>query len=114
MQAQPLIWKSHKRRLDMSACPHCGQQIKWIYDGMSWLPCDKEPALFMLHPEGKSAVVYNKQIYDNCLLYKSGDPRFIGAPLHGNIQHYYTCPWLIKRRSEYTSNLRVRRYYGGI
>lgn len=99
---QPLIWKTHRRREDWEACPHCGTPIRWIYDGSAWLPVEREPVMFIMHPEGRNSVVYKKQIYENCLLYKKGDRRFDGVrPLEGNVQHFYTCEVLREHRREW-------------
>lgn len=85
------VWKTHKRREYFDRCPRCGKPLKWIYDGVDWLPCDYEPVLFMLHPSGRSRVVYHRKVFENALLYRPGDQRFNGTPLTGYIQHYYTC-----------------------
>lgn len=99
----PLIWKEHKRReYEMDVCPHCGAEIRWIFDGISWLPCDREPVLFIIHPEGRENVVYRRKVIGRCLTYRKGDPRFAGAiPRQGNVQHYYTCPILKAARRDY-------------
>lgn len=99
--SSPLIWKKHKHRDEFKNCPHCGAPLKWIYDGFDWIPCDKEPVLFTMHPEGRLTIIYNKQEISNCLLYVRGDPRTVGVPSWGHQQHYYTCPWLKKRRADY-------------
>lgn len=99
---QPQVWKNHKRREQFNECPHCGQPLRWIYDGVVWYPCDKEPVIFMMHPSGKSSIVYNRELYKNCLIYRKGDPRFAGThPLSGSVQHYYSCPILKQHRMEY-------------
>lgn len=104
--SSPLIWKKHKRREYFEKCPHCDGELKWIYDGIEWFPCDKEPVLFIMHPEGRSRVIYDKQELSNCLLFKKGDRRIQGAPLWGHQQHYYTCPWLRERRKDYAVSQR--------
>lgn len=99
---QPLIWKTHKRREEYTVCPHCGKPLRWIYDGYEWIPVDREPVMFIHHPDGKNNVVYNRKIYENCLLYKKGDVRFDNVcPLTGNVQHYYTCDVLREHRRNY-------------
>ena len=102
---KPLIWKTHNKRLYTNKCPHCGKDIKWIFDGCDWLPCDKEPVLFIMHPEGKKQIVYKRTVYENCLIYQKGDPRF-GVPLQGNIQHYYPCEFLVNERKKFIDKLR--------
>ncbi len=97
----PLIWKKHKRRDNENICPHCSAPIKWIYDGFDWYPCDKEPVLFSMHPEGNLTIIYKCQELNKCLLYVKGDPRTVGTPLWGYQQHYYTCPVLKKHRASY-------------
>lgn len=108
MSDGPMIWKTHKRRPDFSACPHCGQALKWIYstDG-EWIPCDPSPVLFMLHPRGTKSIVYDRKIFDCGVIYRSGDNRFQGQPLQGHQQHYYTCQVLTQHRKDY-----VKRNYG--
>ena len=107
---QPLIWKTHRKREDFEVCPHCGKPLKWIYDGIEWMPCDKDPVMFILHPAGWRSVVYNRQVYNSCLLYRKGDKRFDGVhPLMGNMQHYYTCEVLRQHRKEYAKG---GDYYG--
>ncbi len=102
MNFQPLIWKTHKRRLERNECPHCGKVLRWIYNGSTWFPCDKEPVLFMLHPKGKSHIVYNKELFTNALVYKAGDRNFEGVqPIQGNVLHYFTCSVLREKRREY-------------
>ena len=104
MTSLPLIWKKHKHRDDFKECPHCGAPLKWIYDGFEWYPCDKEPVLFTMHPQGCITVVYRKKEFSNCLIYSKGDSRTAGSPLGGHVQHYYTCPWLRNRRMEYAKS----------
>ena len=99
---QPLIWKKHRRNEEYRVCPHCGQPIRWIYDGDYWIPVDRDPVMFIMHPDGKNSVVYNKKVLENCLFYRRGDGRFHGIiPLTGNRQHFYTCPVLKEHRKEY-------------
>lgn len=63
---------------------------------------DRDPVMFILHPSGKSCVVYNREVLEKCLLYKKGDRRFDGlTPLNGNTQHYYTCEVLKEHRKAY-------------
>ncbi len=107
MISLPLIWKKHKHRDDFKECPHCGAHLKWIYDGYVWYPCDKEPVLFSMHPTGRITVIHKKAELTNCLLYSKGDSRTVGTPLWGHRQHYYTCPWLRKRRVEYAKSKRM-------
>jgi hypothetical protein len=104
---KPLIWKTHKRREEFNECPHCGGSLRWVYDGDVWIPCDKEPTLFMLHPEGRSVVVYKHQVYEHCLIYRKNDRRFTGAALQGNIPHYYTCPVLKERRKAFAKGVSI-------
>ncbi len=106
MTSSPLIWKRHKHRENFNFCPHCEKPLKWIYDGDQWLPCDDEPVLFSMHPEGKLTIVFEKKVLENCLLYKRGDKRCAGSPLWGYQQHYFTCEWLKERRKNYIKELR--------
>lgn len=99
---QPLIWKTHRRREQFEECPHCGKPLRWIYDGIVWHPCDKEPVLFMMHPEGRCEIMYRRELLGNCLIYRVGDKRFVGAvPLYGSVPHYYTCDILREHRREF-------------
>ena len=97
----PKVWPTHRRREYFDDCPHCGAPLKWVYDGVEWMPCDKEPVLFIHHPEGKSTVIYRRTAHTGCLVYARGDKRFAEAPKMGHTQHYYTCPRLISARREY-------------
>ena len=104
MISLPLIWKKHKHREQWDNCPHCEGPLKWIYDGFDWIPCDKEPVLFVMHPDGKYKLIYEKAELSNCLLFRKGDKRITTSPLWGHQQHYYTCPWLKARRADYVKN----------
>lgn len=99
----PQIWLSHKRRQYIKTCPHCGKEIVWICDGIDWMPCDKEPVLFSIVPDGKLKIVYHRKVLSGCDLYRRGDDRFDKKPLWGRQQHYYTCPVLKKARREYVT-----------
>lgn len=109
MISLPLIWKKHKRREPFNECPHCQLPLKWIYDGIEWFPCDKEPVLFVMHPDGRHTLIYDRQELSNCLIYKPNDKRILTAPLSAHQQHYYTCPWLKARRADY---VKERNRYG--
>ena len=110
MISSPEIWKTHKRKGEFNVCPHCNAPLRWIYDGLDWYSCDKEPVLFMLHPQGKCTVLYKREIYTNALIYKKGDKRFNGIqPLQGNIPHYYTCSVLRERRRLYAMERNSKR-----
>lgn len=113
MLSEPLIWKTHKHKIhDFENCPHCGAELRWIYDDFVWLPCDKQPTLFILHPQGKKSIVYNRKVYENCLEFKKGDNRFLDCvPLQGNIQHYYTCPILRQMRRDYINRIKSGKNY---
>ena len=103
MTSLPLIWKTHKHRDEYENCPHCGEPLKWIYDGLFWIPCDHKPVLFVMHPEGKSSIVYEKQLLEGrCLIFNARDERCRGVtPLWGYQQHYFTCEILKERRRAY-------------
>ena len=106
----PEIWKTHNRKSDFIECPHCGKPLQWIYDGVEWHPCDKEPVMFILHPNGKNTVIYKRETYENALMYKKDDKRFEGIhPLYGNIPHYYTCEVLREHRKAFA--LKKRKDY---
>lgn len=107
MLFSPLIWKKHKARGWDNTCPHCQGQLKWIYDGITWYPCDAEPVLFRLHPEGRSKIVYKRRLIENCIIYTPEDKKGDGAPLWGYQQHYYTCPVLRKHRQDYAKKRRL-------
>ena len=97
----PLIWKRHKHRLNDNNCPHCDKPIRWVYDGEGWLPCDRDPVMFIPHPEGSKTVIYHKKEWSGVLLYRRTDERCRGKVFQGLIQHYYTCPILLKHRRAY-------------
>ncbi|MBQ7347767.1 MAG: hypothetical protein IJW55_07405 [Clostridia bacterium] len=101
----PLIWKTHKHKDDFTECPHCQAPLNWIYVRDAWIPCDKEPTLFILHPYGKQKIVYKKELYENCLIYRKGDKRFDREVLQGQTPHYYTCPVLKERRKLYAARI---------
>lgn len=102
----PLIWKSHKRRLESNVCPHCGRTIKWIYDGVQYFPCDEQPVLFTMHPDGKQTLIYKKRELDHCVIYNKNDPKCSGVPFKAHIQHYYTCPVLCEQRRRYIEDIK--------
>lgn len=104
----PLIWKEHRYKDGFKTCPHCGAQLKWVYGDDKWYPCDKEPVLFAMHPEGKLSLIYNGKETGHCVLYNPNDKRTSGVPLWGYRQHYYTCDWLKQRRFEYRQRLTRR------
>lgn len=97
----PSIWKSHRKRLYIDACPHCGKPIIWIHNGIDWYPCDKEPVLFTMHPQGKDIVIYKSEELNHCVIYDPKNSKCTGTPFKGHIQHFYTCPVLIKNRTEW-------------
>lgn len=95
-------WKTHKKREPWDSCPLCDQPLKWVYNGVEWMPCNREPILFILHPKGRNAVVYRRRIYDNAILYQPNNNVFYKQqPLQGYMQHYYTCPVLKQERKDY-------------
>ena len=98
---EPQIWPAQKRRLDGNVCPHCGREIRWVYDGYDWIAVDPEPVMFIMHPEGKSTLVYRNQPVEHCIIYRKGDKRFPAHPLSGRTRHYDTCPTLKASRREY-------------
>lgn len=97
----PLIWKEHRYKDGYKECPHCGAPLRWVYGDGKWYPCDKEPVLFTMHPEGRQTIIYGGEELRKCVLYYPGDPRSVGKPLWGYQQHYYTCTYLKQRRAEY-------------
>lgn len=100
--SRPEIWKTHKKKAEFNECPHCGKPLQWIYDGIEWHPCDKEPVLFILHPDGRNEIMYNRELFNNALVYRSGDKRFDGVrPMYGSIPHYFSCPVLKESRRMY-------------
>lgn len=108
MSFSPAIWKSHKRRLWIDRCPHCGAEIVWIYSSSEWYPCDKEPVLFTMHPDGRQTLIYKKRELASCILYDPKDPRCRGLTFKAHIQHWYTCPELRKARREWAERMRTQ------
>lgn len=101
----PAIWKKHKTRLYVDVCPHCGKEIVWIYDGIEYYPCDREPVLFCMHPNGKQTLIYKRRELPNCILYDPKDPRCRNsAQFKAHIQHWYTCPVLKENRRAWVKN----------
>ena len=99
------VWKTHKRRENFDICPDCGKSLKWLYVDYEWIPCDHEPVMFILHPDGKSTVIYKREIHKNAIMYKKGDIRFNETRVfQGYIQHYYTCHILTQQRREWAKN----------
>ena len=81
----------YTRRTDSSFCPDCFTPIKWVFDGIYWYPCDREPVLFW--PEGgNEMIVYRGQVFFHALLYKPGIEKE-ELPLTGHRPHYFTCPF---------------------
>ena len=101
MLFQPKIYKQHERRGYDKKCPHCGRPIVWLTDGVYWYPCDKEPVLFTIHPDGHASYLYKRKLLTHCIRYRPGDKRIEKQPLMGHEQHYYTCPVLRQRRKVY-------------
>lgn len=82
------IFPTHRRRGE-EICPDCFSSLKWVYDGVSWIPCDTEPVYF--YPgEGRETVVYRRETIKNALLYCAG-MEVDSTPLMGLRPHFYTC-----------------------
>lgn len=61
----------YNRRGNTNICEDCYSPLKWIYDGMYWIPCDTEPVLF--YPEsGKDIIVYHRKLLFDAKIYKKG------------------------------------------
>jgi len=86
------VWLKHFRREDWEFCPLCEMQLRWVYDGVYWIPCDREPILFKWELDGKFSIVKNRQLVDGCVIYSGGDSA--GFEL-GLLPHVYSC-WDLK------------------
>lgn len=61
----------YRYRLNENICPDCFSPLKWVYDGMYWIPCDTEPVLF--YPDsGKDWIVYKGRLLKNAKIFRKG------------------------------------------
>lgn len=81
----------YKRRMDMSICPDCFAPIKWIFDGVYWYPCDREPVLFW-PGIGTEAVLHKGNFLTHALMFYPASGKS-DAPLTGHKPHYFSCPF---------------------
>lgn len=82
------VWLKHYKREDWEQCPLCGERLKWVYDGIYWIPCDIKPLLFKWDLDGKFAIVKQRELIEGCEIYKGGDTE--GYTM-GLMPHVYSC-----------------------
>lgn len=86
------LWLTHRRKLDTDFCPLCFAPIKWIYDGILWIPCDREPILVYPYAGDKKAVI-RRELVNHCALYSDGILEGI-KPVLAHMPHVFTCETL--------------------
>ena len=87
-------WLTHRRRPDWNLCPLCQAPIKWIYDGIVWIPCDREPVL--VYPRlGRKRAVVRRELLEDCAYYANG-PIAGETPVLAHEPHIFTCDHLKK------------------
>ena len=89
------LWLTHRKKRDEDFCPLCFSPIKWVYDGLFWIPCDKEP-VFAYIGYGEKTAVYKKELCKNVHLYRDGQIEGI-RPSEVLIPHVFTCSEIKKR-----------------
>lgn len=89
IQLRDRLYLTHRRRRAEDYCPLCYVPVKWVYDGIIWIPCDKEPAL--IYPgKGEKRAVIRRELRSDCSLYADG--KIEGdIPVEGLIPHVLTC-----------------------
>ncbi|MBO5453733.1 MAG: hypothetical protein J6A69_07205 [Clostridia bacterium] len=87
------VWLTHKYREQWECCPLCCEQLKWVYDGNVWIPCNIEPKMFRRQIGSSLNMVKKKELIEGCELYKGGSPEGF---TYGLIPHVYTCTELMK------------------
>ena len=66
----------------------CGLPVRWVHiDTGEWVPCDREPVLF-LPGKGKMWLVKRGELLFDCRIYRPGDS---GKPVYGLDPHVFTC-----------------------
>ena len=86
------VWLKHFKREDWERCPLCGELLKWSYDGIYWIPCDIKPILFKWELGGKFSIMKNRELVENCEIYKNGNTEGF---VMGLLPHVYSC-WELK------------------
>lgn len=89
MKERKRLWLTHRRRLDTASCPLCGVAILWIYDGICWYPCNREPVLAYPERGGKRAV-YKRCLLENVHLYSDGSLKGL-QPVEMHLPHVLSC-----------------------
>lgn len=90
------LYLHHKRRGEDEYCPLCYAAIKWIYNGIDWTPCDREPIL--VYPEsGINTAVIGRTLVENASLYS--ETKIPGVrPVSAHRPHVCTCEMLAYKR----------------
>lgn len=86
--ARQRVWFRYNRREDLDCCPLCFTPLRWVFDGVYWYPCDKEPVLFKQDNGGKLTVLKRRELIEGCKIYTSGDTD--GYQM-GLLPHTFTC-----------------------
>lgn len=88
------LWMKHRHKGDYDFCPLCYAPIKWVYDGIDWIPCDQEPVLIYPH-QGKETAVIRRELLFDCKLYSQGIMPNL-RPVEALRPHVFTCHELKK------------------
>lgn len=82
------VWLKHNKKEEWERCPLCNMPLRWSYDGLEWIPCDKEPILYKFDLIGEFKIIKKRELIDNCIIYKGGNTTGYS---YGLIPHIYTC-----------------------
>lgn len=99
IQERERLWLTHKKRLQFDFCPLCFDPIKWIFDGIVWIPCDREPILAYAGV-GAKTVIYKRELLKNFYLYSDG---FLGntQPVWCHNPHIFNCTELKPKNNKH-------------
>lgn len=85
------VWLTHNRREDWQHCPMCQQPIRWVYDGINWIPCDREPVMYKWDLGGRFYIVRNRELVKGCEIYAGGGS---AGYRMGFLPHVHSCDHL--------------------
>ena len=81
------VWLRHNRKELWKECPLCNAPIRWVYDGESWIPCDREPISFELCFDEK----HIKIVHGRCLVHGTLEIKHPETRIMGLLPHVYSC-----------------------